>query len=73
MLTTSDNPFDPHTQFDEWNNWDQASGYHTCAYLARIALTSDELSEKDNDLAIEQAIDSIIELNITGNYVRSIK
>ena len=73
MLTTSDNPFDPHTQFDEWNNWDQESGYFTCAYLARIALTSDELSEKDNDLAIEQAIDSIIELNITGNYVRSIK
>lgn len=73
MLTTTDNPFNPHTQFDEWNNWDQESGYHTCAYLARVVKTSNELSDSDNELAIEQAIDSIIEFNLTGNYTRSYK
>lgn len=73
MLTTTDNPYNPHTQFDEWNAWDQNSGYHTCAYLARVVKTSNELSDSDNELAIEQAIDSIIELNLTGNYTRSYK
>ena len=73
MLTTTDNPFNPHTQFDQWNQWDQESGYHTCAYLARVVKTSNELSDADNELAIEQAIDSIIEFNLTGNYTLSYK
>ena len=73
MLTTTDNPFNPHTQFDEWNNWDKESGYHTLAYLARVVKTSNELSDADNELAIEQAIDSIIEFNLTGTYTRSYK
>jgi hypothetical protein len=44
MLTTIDNPFNPFTQFDEWNAFDTQQGYYTCAYLARIAKVSDELS-----------------------------
>lgn len=68
MLTTEDNPFDPFTQFDEWYNFDEASGYHTTAYLARIVKTSSALSEVDQSLAIEQAIDEIIEENILGIY-----
>ncbi len=43
MLTTVDNPFSPFTQWVEWYAYDTASGYHTCALLARIAITSDEL------------------------------
>jgi hypothetical protein len=68
MLTTIDNPFDPFTQFDEWYSWDEASGYHTSSFLARIVKTSDELSEADQDLAIEDAIDEIIKQNVQGNY-----
>ena len=68
MLTTIDNPFDPFTQFDEWKAFDEQKGYFTCAYLARIVKTSDELSEADEDLAIEQAIDEIVRLNILGIY-----
>lgn len=68
MLTTIDNPFDPFTQFDEWYAWDEAAGYHTSAYLARIVRTSDELSDADQDLAIEQAIDEICRENILGVY-----
>ena len=68
MLTTSDNPFDPLTQWDDWRQFDESSGYHTCAYLARIANTSGELSEADYDLAVAQAIDEICVLNVLGIY-----
>ena len=68
MLTTIDNPFDPFDQFDEWFAFDVAKGYNTCAYLARIAKTSDELSPQDEDLAIDQAMDEIVRLNVLGIY-----
>ncbi len=67
-LTTEDNPFDPFEEFDQWNAFDQGKGYDTCSYLARIAKSSDELSEEEQLTAIEQAIDEIVELNLTGNY-----
>lgn len=73
MLTTIDNPYDPFTHFDEWNAWDQAAGYHTNAYLARITRTSDELSDADHHLAIEWAIDEILHENITGLYRKMIE
>lgn len=68
MLTTADNPYDPFIQFDEWYAFDEAKGYHTCSYLARIAPTSSELSDEENDRIIEQAMDEIVEFNLTGNY-----
>jgi hypothetical protein len=73
MLTTIDNPYDPFTQFDEWNAFDMQQGYHTCAYLARIVKTSDELSQQDEDIAIESAIDEIVALNILGIYKKVTK
>lgn len=60
MLTTIDNPFDPFTQFTDWFAYDAQLGHHTLAYLSRIVITSDELSEADQAAAIEQAIDEII-------------
>lgn len=68
MLTTIDNPFDPFTQFDEWYAYDIAMGYNTSSYLARIVVTSDELSEADQDMALEMAIDEIVKENILGVY-----
>ena len=68
MLTTVDNPFDPFTDFDGWYGWDTTAGYNTSAYLARIVKTSDELSDADQDLALEQAIDEIVQENILGVY-----
>ena len=68
MLTTSDNPFCPFEQFDEWLAFDESKGYFTCGYLARIAKSSHELSETDERLAIESAIDEIVEMNVLGIY-----
>lgn len=73
MLTTVDNPYDPFTQFDEWNQFDEDHGYYSCAYLARITKSSESLSEADEALAIEEAIDEIIKLNVLGIYRKVIK
>lgn len=68
MLTTIDNPYDPFTQWDEWFDWDQAAGYYTPAYLARVVMTSDQLSDADQEQAIVDAIDEIVSENVTGKY-----
>lgn len=73
MLTTIDNPYDPFTQFDEWFAFDELKGYHSCSYLARIAKSSDELSEEEQSLAIEQAIDEIVQMNVLGIYKKVTK
>lgn len=72
MLTTVDNPFNPHTQFDQWYAYDRMLGHHTTQFLARIARTSDDLSDADEHAAIEAAIDEIVRENVTGLY-RKIK
>jgi hypothetical protein len=66
MLTTVDNPHNPWTHFDEWYAFDEAAGYHTTGLLARITITSDQLSEADQSVAIEAAIDEIVRFNVSG-------
>jgi hypothetical protein len=68
MLTTVDNPYDPFTQFDEWLEFDERAGYNTIAFLGRVIRTSDDLSEEDQSLAIELAIDEIVSENVLGLY-----
>lgn len=67
-LTTFDNPFDPFDQFDQWFRFDSDKGYHSCSYLDRIAHTSDQLSEEENDKEIERAINEIIKYDFMGIY-----
>lgn len=68
MLTTVDNPFNPLIDWDDWYNYDESKGYYTSEYLARITKTSDDLGEQEQDQAMEEAIDEIIELNPDGFY-----
>jgi hypothetical protein len=68
MLTTVDNPYDPFKQFDEWLQFDESSGYHTTQYLARLILSSAELSDTEQDNAIEYAIEEIVRENVNGMY-----
>lgn len=62
MLTTVDNPYDPFTDFDNWFAFDEQSGYHSCGLLGRLAATSSDLTEEENILAINHAINDILEL-----------
>ncbi|MBO7448939.1 MAG: hypothetical protein J6U54_01105 [Clostridiales bacterium] len=67
-LTTFDNPFSPFTHFNEWFVWDVSHGYNSCAYLARIARTSSQLTDEENNREIERAIDEIISLDFMNIY-----
>lgn len=72
FVTTLDNPFDFFTQNEEWTKFDEDHGYYTCNYLARIANTSTEMSERDYEQALNDAVDEVLRLNITGNYVKAV-
>ena len=69
MLTTLDNPFNPFIQWEQWFAFDVRQDYNTCAYLARIVKSSPELTEIEEALAINQAIQEILELNVLGIYI----
>lgn len=68
FLSTIDNPFDPHTQWQDWKRFDEDKGYYSSQYLARVVVTSDELSEKDYIASVEAAVDSICYLDPLGLY-----
>lgn len=72
-LTTTDNPFDPIDDFTSWFRFDEEKGYHSCAYLGRIARTSDSLSDEENNEEIERAIDEIIKLDFMNVYKKVVK
>jgi hypothetical protein len=73
MLTTFDNPFDPFNDFTSWFLFDVEKGYNTCAYLDRIAKTSDQMSEEENRQEIERAIDEIIQYDFLNIYKKVTK
>lgn len=73
MLTTVDNPYDPFTRFKEWFTFDTSHGYDTASFLARIVRTSEELSERDQQLTLERAIDEIVEENTSGMYRKVVR
>lgn len=67
-LTTTDNPYSPFTQFAEWYALDESMGYHTCSYLARVTYSSSELPQEEEDAIIQETINDIVKMNITGTY-----
>ncbi|HAP15049.1 MAG TPA: hypothetical protein DCR07_02950 [Lactococcus sp.] len=67
-LTTFDNPYDPFEQFTSWFLFDVEKGYNTCAYLGRIARTSEQMSDEENDIEVERAIDEIIKYDFLNIY-----
>lgn len=73
MLTTNDNPFDPFDQFDSWFQFDCDKGYNSCAYIARIAHTSEQLSDAENQKEIERAIDEIIQFDFRNIYTKIVR
>ena len=73
MLTTFDNPFDPFEQFTSWFMFDTEKGYNSCSYLARIARTSDQFTEEENDKEVERAIDEIIKYDFRNIYKKVTK
>ena len=72
-LTTRDNPYDVFEDYINWMNFDHQKGYNTSELLARIARTSDELSDEENQKEIERAIDEIIRFDFMNIYKKVTK
>jgi hypothetical protein len=70
MLTTIDNPYNPFTHYNEWMAWDIRMGYNTNGMLARLAKTSDALSDSENEEEAERAMNRIIELDPLGLFIK---
>ena len=70
MLSTIDNPYNPFTNFDDWFAYDERQGYATLSYLARVTYQSNELSEVDQNIEYNRAIEEAVRLNISGRYIK---
>ena len=69
-LTTFDNPYNPHTDFNNWFVYDETHGQQRSSHLARIERTSNAMSDEENDAEIERAIDEIIKYDPFGIYTK---
>ena len=63
-ITTTDNPYNPLTEFEKWDNFDRMQGYNTTEYLARVVRTTTEFGDGTYTEDIERAIDEIVLLNL---------
>ena len=72
-LSTSDNPWDPFEDFEEWYVEDMRLGHNTCGLLARVCVTSDELSLANQGYALREAIDEIVSLNASGGHIKVVR
>ena len=77
-LSTSDNKWNPITNFNEWYEYDQYEAkYETCRYLALIANPGKGVSNEEYSDEVERAIDDIVKRNLIGietgfkvNYIK---
>jgi len=73
MLSLASNPYDPFEEYDLWAQFDRHEGFDTAGLLARAVSTSDDLSDADQDLAVEQAIDSIVQNESFGGLYKKVE
>lgn len=69
LLSTKDNPFNPHTEWEAWYTWDEAR-YQSLALLGRVIRTSDELPPTLRDEAYMDAINEIVTENVSGMHIK---
>ena len=60
MLSLTTNPYNPFTEYEEWKRFDTHEGFDTDGLLARVLSTSDAIPPVDQSVALEDAIDSIV-------------
>ncbi len=70
LLTTNDNPYHPADQYEEWRRYDMEHGYYTEQRLARVASTSYDLTDLENQRNINAAVNDFIRLDRLGLYKR---
>ena len=69
FLTTLDNPFNPATEPEFWEQYDRDHGYYSYNLLCRYLWTSDQLSENEQVDAINNAVLDAVDADLTGKFV----
>lgn len=68
-ITTTDNPYNPQTQFDEWYAYDAMLGYNTTQRLAKtIDYLVKNLKTDDPDLVTDMAMLEMVRLDPLKRY-----
>ena len=65
MLTTSDNPYNPFTDWDSWYQFDTSHGYNTIDLLGRISMGT----HVANDMDTYYAMRTIVEKDLYGKHL----
>jgi len=66
LLTTIDNPYNPYTNYEEWEAYDRQQGYYTPEYIARVADTKNNFLDIETKASL--AIDEILFYNFLKIY-----
>ena len=69
FLTTIDNPFNPATEPEYWEQFDRDHGYNSYNLLARFYFSSPELSELDEIDANNAAVNAVVDGDVTDLYI----
>lgn len=69
MLTTVDNPYNPHHKYNKWLQWDHDHGYYTQEYLGRLINLAADIDEHESSDLIELAMREIVEVDALGVYM----
>lgn len=68
-VTSSDNPYDPFTQWDDWYRTDRLLGYNLPGYVARdpdVAALPSDAPPAVLQRAIKSSVDAICKFQLTG-------
>lgn len=68
MLSTLDNPFNPFDDFTSWYMYDCEKGHNTASRIARIADLNSEMTQKEQDEAMRQAIEFIMKHDLEKKF-----
>lgn len=72
-VTTMDNPWNPFTEYEKWQDWDNKNGYTTNEWLALYALTSSSLDDETNEQIAANGINDFLAFNPFGIHFKVYK
>lgn len=66
LLSTTDNPYNPFTQYDDWRNYDHQQGYCCEEFLARMSKADIDMPAELYQKYTNDAVNDILQL--TAEY-----
>lgn len=68
LLTTIDNPYNPHTDYYNWFIWDTSHHYNTLQKLGAQSFDDDNISDEEQDELYDVIANEIINNDDLGIY-----